>query len=188
MTATLWITAACAAFSAFLALVVLGALRELSIARTEVDALMRVLAAPSPPSFLQQRLPGSLRGRLSSAVASGASRHVLLALSESCGGCTTLLRSLEERIADLPSLADSVSCVLAVSTPQSPLVALARRSSNNVIVDTDRSIFDQLEIGATPSMFAIALPDSTVVGHKVGPDLTWLEQALHQGTPEHAAA
>ena len=170
----------CAAIVAFFALVVVGTLRELSIARTETNALMQILVSPSPPSFLQRVLPDAIGQVLFNGhnEKDGGTSHVLLALSEQCSSCNSFLRALEERAAARPTLSQSVTCVLRVSSKRSPMLKLADRVSRQVIVDETGELFHALEVSATPAMFAVDTTSETVLGHKLGPDMVWLEQAL----------
>jgi hypothetical protein len=172
MSVTLAVAVAAIVIVAFFALVVLGMMRELSIARTETDALMRILTSPAPPTFLADQMPDAIRRQLPSP--NGRHRHVLLALSESCGSCSDFLASIEDGGADRESL----TCVVRVSSAESPLAQLARRVAGTVIVDEKGDLFDKLQVTVTPAMFAIDARTGTVVGNKVGPDSVWLDTAL----------
>jgi hypothetical protein len=169
---------ACAALLAFVVLLVLGMMRELAIARSETDALMRILLQDAQPSFLHAQLPAAIQQLLPPP--NGHRHRVLLALSDGCGSCRAFLESLSQH--DDGRLAAGLTCLLKVSTHRSPLVKLARRLTDGVVVDHKGELFKKLEVSSTPAMFVIDNTDGTVVGHKLGPDAMWVDEVLREGT------
>jgi hypothetical protein len=179
VTTTAVVLVVCALTVAFFALVVLGTLRELMVARTEINAVLRVLGEEQAPAVLQQRLPASVRERLPIQALGTPGRRVILAVAEGCGSCNAFLRTLANGRS--ASLAGSVTCVVEAKGADSELVGLAERISGNVIVDRAGAVLSDLDIRTTPAMLVVDTASETVIGHHTGPDGAWLENALRSG-------
>lgn len=177
----------CFSVTAFLGLVTLGTLRELAIMRTEWKALLGAVTETAPPVALQTVVPAIVRHSIPP-MASG-SRHVLLLLSEKCGGCHSLLTGIVDSSI---SIAANSTVFLSSAAGDDELSNLAHRASDNVVVDSDGGLFRALNTTTTPTMFALTARDASelvVTALMTGGDLQWIITQLDSdGEGDHAHA
>jgi hypothetical protein len=169
---------------AFLALLsaLLGTMREVVLLRLEVSTISGLITHPPPPSFLHRRLPALAQTRLEDAIPADGSVHVLAFVSPGCGACHDFIESLTSAIGRGRVDGGAVSFVLAWTKADEDCEPLDRTAP--CVVDGDGAIARSCEIRATPTLLAVVTDTMTVIGHKPGGDVEWLEAMLKTNAQE----
>ncbi len=145
-----------------LALAVAGTLRELAFLRVEVRRLQRT-DGRTPLSLgdaLPERVAELLNGRL---MTSAGSTHYLVILDTGCAGCSGYARRLGELVVATPTLARSVTAVVA-GEGSGGLERLLKSAGVSSIPDPQRRITDDLGVVRTPTTIVVDASSVTVTG------------------------
>lgn len=165
----------------FVALVVLGVMREVVILRGEVAALSQLITDPPPPSFLNERLPDALSRRLAF-VTEGrrtpSRPHVVAFVSPGCEGCTALVRELRVAVGEGRVDPGAVSFVVTWADSAEPDVYHEAAAVADTVLDADGALARVCEVRATPTLLAVESQGLTVFAHKAGGDPEWVGSVL----------
>jgi len=172
---------------ALLLVVILGTMRETVILRGDVAALSQLITNPPQPSYVGTRIPALIESAvgLGEYVSRCDSRtHVLLFLRIGCNGCESLLIALQEAVHRESVPPSGISCVVAAPTEDAPVFQMARRVSENVVLDRDGTLFKGAEVRGAPTQLALWVNTLEVFDCQLGGDVGWIMERLQRQQPE----
>jgi hypothetical protein len=164
-------------------LVILAVMREAVILRGQVTALSQLIVTPPAPSFLGKPLPRPLARALAwnDGTTRGAPRpHIVLFVSAGCSGCTQLIADLRDAVQMDLVPADGVSCVVSAPSEDAPIFRAAQAVCRRAALDDSGALLDEGEVKGTPSLLAFWSDGREVFDYKIGGDVEWIRQKLHQ--------
>lgn len=169
-----------------LLMLILGVMRELVIARSEVTALSQLITRPPAPSYVGTVLPEAVVRKLKLIPGARREPQAILFLASGCGQCESLMSELAEAIHDGLLAAAGIHCIIAARSDSDPLVRSAAALSN-VAVDLTGQVLQTAQVYGTPMQIAFWSDTFQVFSYKFGGDVEWLHLILTGETPEAKA-
>lgn len=178
------IVVALAVLTGFLLLAILGAMREVTLLRGEVEAFAQLIKSPPAPSFVRTQAPDALKRVLRARVpAAGVDGAQLVAfVSPYCQSCERLAKEVEAA-AHAGSVADDRLLFVVWARTEAEAIEMSAKLPGRTVLDVDGSLATACEIRATPTLFLVSDRDFTVVDYTLEGDAQWV---LNHLTPTAA--
>lgn len=169
----------------FLLLAVLGAMREITLLRSDVRIFRDLIQRPPAPSFVGGRMPDVLARELERvAWSDGATeRQAVAFLSPACSPCEVLADDLTALVGEDESRRDKITLVVSASDDVEA-ERFAAKLPLRAIVDRGGTLLRACEIRGTPSVFMVSRSEHNVLDYSPEANSEWV---LEQITTHQAA-
>lgn len=167
----------------FLALAVLGSMRETVLLRGEVKALSQLITSPPPPSFVRGRVPDALRKTLQQlhAAPAAATRWLVAFVTPGCGPCQEVATGLRNAVGRGEVLASDLVFVVWASRREAS--AFASELPGHVLIDDDGDLARSCEVKATPTSFVVSRADFRVLDFDLEGGVEWILDRMRAPLP-----
>jgi hypothetical protein len=167
------------ALTLFLALAVLGSMRETVILRVEVEALSQLITSPPPPSFIGGPAPGDLRRLLESIepMWTDPGSSLVAFVTPGCRPCDDVATELSRAAAEGQIREDDLLFVVWASETNE-VRRFAARLPGRTIIDSDGDLARTCEVRATPTFLIVSRNDFTVLDFNAEGGVEWILERL----------
>jgi hypothetical protein len=166
----------------FLALAVLGSMRETVLLRGEVDALSQLITSPPPPSFVGGPAPDDLRRLLESIepMSTHPGSSLVAFVSPGCKPCDDILTGLSRAAEEGQIRSDDLLFVVWAEETNA-VRRFASQLPGHTVIDDSGDLARKCEIRATPTLLLVSR-DFTVVDYNPEGGVEWILSRLSPNT------